>query len=210
MAPPQSRLVLREASIEAVRSNGAGAETTGIAGSRRPVFKGFFSYSHSDAEVDPRIVEAFSTELEKRVDAKLVNARFELWRDNEKLRAGDYWDESIETAITSANIFIILLTPKWISSDYCHKELKIFEKPQAAHKSGGYVIPIYARDIEGQAKYLESDQKELYDRIKRIQHQQVIPRIFARLSVDERIDLIENVADPICAMLDRLRDKQEP
>jgi hypothetical protein len=52
------------------------APRTGVSGSRRPVFKGFFSYNHRDAEVDPHIVEAFSSELEKRVDAKLVNARF--------------------------------------------------------------------------------------------------------------------------------------
>lgn len=39
------------------------------AASRRPVFNGFFSYTHRDAEVDPHIVEAFSSELEKRVDA---------------------------------------------------------------------------------------------------------------------------------------------
>jgi hypothetical protein len=164
-----------------------------------------FSYSHSDAEVDPNIVEAFSSELEKRVDAKLVNAKFEIWRDNEKLRAGDYWDECIETAIISVHVFIILLTPKWISSDYCRNEFETFRKAESARNSGRYVIPIYARDIEGQARYLESDQKELYDRIKRIQYQQVIPRTFAQLSNDERIGLIESVADPICAMLDRLR-----
>jgi hypothetical protein len=69
-------------------------------------------------------------------------------------------------------------------------------------------VPIYARDIETQVKFLESDQKALYGRIKRIQHQQVIPRIFARLSADERIELIENVADPICSMIDRLRSRE--
>jgi TIR domain len=188
-------------------TNGAGAATGGNTGSRRPVFKGFFSYSHSDAEVDPHIVEAFSSELERRVDAKLVNAKFEIWRDSEKLRAGDYWDESIETAIISVHIFVILLTPKWISSDYCRNEFEIFKKAESARNAGGYIIPIYARDIEAQAKYLDNYQKELYDRIKRIQYQQVIPRTFARLSADERIELIENAADPICRMLDRLRDK---
>ncbi len=37
--------------------------------------------THRDAEVDPHIVEAFSSELERRVDAKLINAKFEIWRD---------------------------------------------------------------------------------------------------------------------------------
>jgi hypothetical protein len=149
-APAQSLPVLPSPShlaANAASSNGLSATKTGIAVSRRPVFKGFFSYSHSDAEVDPQIIEAFSLELEKRVDAKLVNARFEIWRDKENLRAGDYWDQRIESAIKSVDIFIVLLTPKWITSDYCCKEFEIFEKVESAHNSGGYTIPIYAREI---------------------------------------------------------------
>ena len=72
------------------------------AASRPPVFKGFFSYSHLDAGVDPKIVEAFSSKLEKRVNSKLVNASFEIWRDKDKLQVGDYWDERIQGAITDS------------------------------------------------------------------------------------------------------------
>jgi hypothetical protein len=183
-----------------------GDTKTRIAGSRWPVFKGFFSYTHRDAEVDPYIVAAFSSELEKRVDAKLVNASFEIWRDQEKLQTGDYWDQKIEGAIDASHIFIVVLTPKWISSDYCRKEFEAFEKIEAERDSGGYVIPIYARDIERQAKFLDAEQRELLGRLKRIQYQQIIPKQFARLSDHERIELIEGVADPICDMLDRLRD----
>ena len=165
--------------VAANQASRVGAAEAGIAGSRRPVFKGFFSYTHRDAEVDPHIVEAYSSELEKRVDAKLVNARFEIWRDKEKLRVGDYWDKNIKGAIDSSDIFIVVLTPKWISSDYCRKEFEAFEKIKSARDSGGYVIPIYARDIERQAKFLEPEQKQLSDRLKRIQYQQVIPKQFA-------------------------------
>jgi hypothetical protein len=149
-SPTPSHLVLPETftKANAASANRSAAVTRENTGCGRPVFKGFFSYSHSDAEVDPQIVEALSSELERRVDAKLVNARFEIWRDKEKLRAGDYWNERIEMAIISVHIFIILLTPKWISSDYCRNEFEIFKKAESARNSGGYIIPIYARDIE--------------------------------------------------------------
>jgi hypothetical protein len=52
---------------------------------------------------------------------------------------------------------------------------------------------------------LEAEQRELLDRLKRIQYQQIISKQFARLSDNERIDLIEGVADPICDLLGRLR-----
>jgi hypothetical protein len=56
---------------------------------------------------------------------------------------------------------------------------------------------------------LDVEQKGLLDRLIRIQYQQIIPKQFARLSHEERISLIEGVADPICAMLDRLREGLE-
>jgi len=201
--------VIVDVSNVTARSVSRVAATKTKAESRHPVFKGFFSYSHRDAEVDPHIVEAFSSELERRVDAKLVNASFEIWRDKNKLQTGDCWDQKIEGAIDASHIFIVVLTPKWISSDYCREEFEAFEKIEAERNSGGYVIPIYARDIERQAKFLEAEQRELLDRLKRIQYQQVIPRQFARLSSHERIDLIDAVADPICDMLDRLREWPE-
>jgi hypothetical protein len=188
---------------EAVSSSEAGSAQTEIAGARRTVFRGFFSYSHFDAEVDPSIAEAFYSGVEKRVNANLVNATFQIWRDKEKLKVGDYWNQAIEAAIDCSDIFIVLLTPKWISSDYCRKEFEAFEKIEAMRNSGGYVIPIYGRDIV--EKYLETGQRELLYRMKRIQYERVIPQRFARLSADERIDLLEGVADSICAMIDRLR-----
>ncbi len=188
---------------KAVTSSEAGAVQTGVAEARRRVFRAFFSYSHFDAEVDPSIVEAFYSELEKRVDANLVNATFGIWRDKEKLKAGDDWNLSIEAAIDASDIFIVLLTPKWISSNYCCKEFEAFEKTEAKRRFGGYVIPIYGRDID--EKYLDTGQREVLDRMKRIQYERVIPRRFARLSPDERTDLLEGVADSICTMIDRLR-----
>ena len=48
-----------------------------------PVFMAFFSYSHHDLETDPAYFAAFTVELERRVNSRLANARFEIWRDTE-------------------------------------------------------------------------------------------------------------------------------
>jgi hypothetical protein len=108
-APDVRHPVIAGASDPASRVS---ATRTGVSRSRRPIFKGFFSYTHRDAEVDPHIVDAFSSELERRVDAKLVNASFEIWRDKNKIQTGDYWDQKIEGAIDASHIFIVVLTPK--------------------------------------------------------------------------------------------------
>lgn len=171
----------------------------------RSTFKGFFSYSHADAEVDAKIVEAFSSRLEKCVNTKLVNASFTIWRDVDKLRAGDYWDEKIKAEIRSVDIMIVLLTPKWISSDYCRNEFKLFENLDPTRLGNGHILPINAEDLEGQAKFLEGDQKAVYDRIRRIQNQQIMGRMFAMLSVARRDKLIDDAAEAIRVMIDALR-----
>jgi hypothetical protein len=64
-----------------------------------PTFKAFFSYAHHDAETDPALFDALTTTLEARVNAKLTNARFAIWWDQERLRTGERWDAAIEAEI---------------------------------------------------------------------------------------------------------------
>jgi hypothetical protein len=202
--PPWSEPPRGEAK-RAAQTSSVGSPNVSRVALERTLFTGFFSYTHRDAEVDPHIVEAFSSELEKRVDANLINAQFQVWRDKEKLRVGDHWNEEIERSIDSADVFVVMLTPKWISSDYCRKKFAAFHKIEAERNSGRYVIPIYGREIEGQARFLEPEQRELLDRLNQIQYKRAIPRTFAKLSNAEKIELIEDVADAIVGMLNRLR-----
>ena len=67
-------------------------------------FTAFFSYAHHDADTDPQLVEAFTVALEKRVNAKLTNARFIIWRDAEGLRTGDKWAQKLEEVVRSSDI----------------------------------------------------------------------------------------------------------
>ncbi len=168
-------------------------------------FVGFFSYAHIDARVDPNLVEAFSSEVEKRVDAKIVNATFEMWRDNTKLRSGDFWDETIERAIRSADAMVVLLTPKWISSDYCRKEFGVFREQEGDRGNGSFVIPIYARNIDTQLDGLVADQRGVYDDLMRRQHKRISPTELGLLSEGQRVDLIERIADDIVLVLSRRR-----
>jgi TIR domain-containing protein len=79
-------------------------------------FKAFFSYAREDAKADRRLIEALGRELEQRVNVQFVNDRFEIWRDTERLRLGDKWSPKIEAELRSADILIVLLTPRWLGS----------------------------------------------------------------------------------------------
>lgn len=168
-------------------------------------FIGFFSYAHHDAETDPALIPAFTTALENRVNAKLLNARLEIWRDRDGLRAGDRWDARIEAQVREADVLIALLTPKWVESPYCLKEYMIFEEVEAGREIGEYVAPILVRTIERQEIHLTLEQREVYERIKMRQYQIIVATDFVKLSDVERTAIIDKIADDIEGMIDRLR-----
>jgi len=168
-------------------------------------FTGFFSYTHHDAETDPQFVEAFTTALEQRVNAKLANARFAIWRDVQGLRTGDKWQKKLEEEVRKSDILIVLLTPRWVESDFCRREYAIFEEIEAGKSVGEYIIPILARAIEKQEKYFNLDQKNVCARLRERQYAHVLAVDFLNLSRPKRIKLIDDVADDIEGMIDRLR-----
>src|SRR5687767_9024932 len=105
-------------------------------------FQGFFSYAHIDQENDPKLVRALTTELERRVSVKIINASFHIWQDTKGLRTGELWDEKIANVIENSHIFIVLLSPKWIESTYCRKEYHHFCSVEASIGVGQYVAPL--------------------------------------------------------------------
>ena len=169
-------------------------------------FKGFFSYSHHDLLTDPKLIQALTTSLERRVTGKMTNASFEIWRDMD-LGAGEKWNKSIEDAIQGSNIFIILITPKWFESAYCRKEYQIFADVEDGVGVGEYVVPLLAKTIEKQIKNFDSAQMNAYISLNERQYKQIIAADFLALSEDKREELIDAIADDIEGMIERLRQR---
>lgn len=80
----------------------------------------FISYAHAD--------EYWKNELVKNIKPLIKNNIISEWNDN-KIESG-FWDEQIHTAIEKADVFILLITHNFISSEYIfNKEIKIaYEK----------------------------------------------------------------------------------
>jgi hypothetical protein len=173
--------------------------------SEHKTYRGFFSYSHHDAETDPGLVKAFTKTLEDRVNAKLANARFEIWRDEEGLRTGNKWSDKIEEELRGSDVLVVLLTPRWIESEHCRKEYIIFEQIESGRGVGDYVAPVLARTIEKQEKYLNPDQREVYERLQSRQYLKAIVTEFLKLKKPERNSLIDKLADDIEGMVERRR-----
>jgi hypothetical protein len=166
-------------------------------------FRAFFSYAHHDAETDPGLISAFTRALENRVNAKLTNARFIIWRDKDGLRTGQQWNTRIAAELRGADVLIVLLTPRWVESDYCRNEYLIFEEIEQKREIGEYVAPILVRTLERQEKHFTLEQQEVYQRIKSRQCQVVIATEFIKMSDAEQMLIIDRIADDIEGMIER-------
>jgi TIR domain len=176
----------------------------------RTEFIGFFSYAHHDAETDPKIISAFTADLENRVSAKLTNADFHIWRDTEGLRTGDLWQSKLEETIQNSDVLIILLTPKWIQSDFCRREYSIFEQTENQRSVGEYVVPVLVRSLKKQERHFTAPQASTYSRLQARQYQQALAVDFLLMSKARRVALLDALADDIAGMLDRRRLTPQP
>ena len=100
--------------------------------------KAFISYSHKDE----KYLERLHVHLAQLKRENLIST----WTDNDIL-AGGALNSEISNSLTTSEIFIALLSPDYISSDYCyHKE---FEKAIEMQKADDIlIIPIVLEDCD--------------------------------------------------------------
>lgn len=108
----------------------------------------FISYAHIDNEPliedYPGWVTAFHQVLEKRL-RQLLGEAPAIWRDLE-LRGNDYFDDEIAERFRGARLFVSVVSPRYVKSDYCQKELREFL--EAAAREGGVRVGNRSRVIK--------------------------------------------------------------
>ena len=168
-------------------------------------FKGFFSYAHHDAQTDAGLIAAFTKELERRVTAKLVNAKFLIWQDKDQLRSrgslgpddrGGIAGRRRADCIADATVDRLGLLPEGIHD---------IRGCGGIPRSTGYVAPILARPIEQQERCLTSEQQDIFIRIRQRQYFEADAAGFLKLSKAQRNVRIDKIADDIAGMIQRFR-----
>jgi hypothetical protein len=82
----------------------------------------FLSYAHGD---DPMWIRAFEQALAKAVRERLGHD-IRVWQDTKQLRVGLDWQEEIDAAIANTAAFLVVLSPSYMTSDWCSRELTRF------------------------------------------------------------------------------------
>src|SRR5215467_1907661 len=95
---------------------------------------GFISYSHDDH----RLFDEFRTHL------KAIDREFDLkFRTDREIAPGYVWTDEISKAIEEANVTLLLVSPKFIETDFIYEHE--IPKIQARQRAGGLVVPVVLR-----------------------------------------------------------------
>lgn len=98
----------------------------------------FFSYSHRD--------EALRDRLEVHLAGLKREGAISTWHDR-RITAGDVLDERIDENLESADIILLLVSPDFLASDYCH-DVEM-QRALARHEEGtARVIPVILRPCD--------------------------------------------------------------
>ena len=92
----------------------------------------FISYSHKD--------EDLKDELYVHLAPLIRQGQIKPWQDR-AIEAGAEWEQEIKARLESAEIILLLITPRFIASDYCFD--KEMQRAMARHDAGtAKVIPV--------------------------------------------------------------------
>jgi len=135
----------------------------GAAGDKQPVsdqpVQIFLSYAHNDDLPPPDdmsrkgFVSALYGELSYHFRV-VGGATPKIWRDTRGIDAAQQFDGKIEQAINDSSLLMVVLSPNWMFSDYCRRELAAFTERWKSDVSGlrERIIVVLKRHVDDDAR----------------------------------------------------------
>lgn len=143
----------------------------------------FIAYAREDSEIKER--------LKKNLKAIFRNNQEDsLWDDGD-IHAGDDWKKAIHKALEQADIFLLLLSPDFIASDFCY-DTEMQEAMEKHQKEEAIIIPLQIRACSWQNTPLKDLQILPEDKkaIHRSNEQHILDELY--LQITERLHHILN------------------
>ncbi|WP_420621103.1 toll/interleukin-1 receptor domain-containing protein [Candidatus Poriferisodalis sp.] len=103
--------------------------------------RGFFSYSRDDDDHEGQRLTAIRHRFAGEISV-LTGSAFSIFQDRKDILLGqDLWDR-IQRAITNAHIFIAIVTPNYLKSPACRRELELFRDREMHRGRNDLIFPI--------------------------------------------------------------------
>jgi TIR domain-containing protein len=113
----------------------------------------FISYARDDDLPPPDRTDrkGFVTFLDDAVRyefKELGPERPKVWRDTKRIADGDQFSSEIEEALKSASFLLVVLSPNWMASRWCRRELDTFAKYHSADGLRERVVVVGKRHVD--------------------------------------------------------------
>lgn len=117
----------------------------------------FWSYAHSDEEASSGRLAALCDRLSAEVRVQ-TGVPFPIFRDRKHIEWGQNWRQRIEESLGQVTFFIPVITPSYLASEYCKRELESFLQRERELKRNDLILPIiYVSCPELQTAHLSKD-----------------------------------------------------
>lgn len=184
----------------------------------------FISYAHIDdqpmMEGQRGWISQFHRSLEVRM-AQLLGQELKVWRDP-KLQGSDLFDEALVRQFSDSKVLVSVLTPRYVRSEWCRRELEEFVRAQAArggitaeNKSRVFKVvktPVAPQEIPAQLS-------DLFSRLLGFDFYEIDPETGKLREFDESLgavmrqrffERIYDLAHEMCAVLKALEPSSAP
>ena len=99
----------------------------------------FISYARDDDTPTPGVADAkgFVTFLDENLRYEFRDLgpdRPQIWRDTKRIADGAQFNSEIDEALKAASFLVVILSPNWIASSWCQKELEAFARYRSAEE----------------------------------------------------------------------------
>lgn len=122
---------------------------------------GFWSYARQDDEASDGRLSRLRAQLSSELQQMYGRDRVQLWQDVAAIPPGTEWETAIDEAIAQSTFLIPLITPAFVESEYCCKEVAKFLAREAQ-------INAAYPELKGQRRifpivYIDADQSDPFD-----------------------------------------------
>ena len=165
----------------------------------------FISYAHADAEgpAAAEIVKQIKTEIEAALQP--VSSHPFAFLDSEALQWGMDWNSRITECISNCRVFVYLLSPNYLRSEYCRRERLIWAQQEIGKGQLNqmtrpiYYInlptdgdPVHRKEIE-EYTIDQTNSKPFFDSVEQVKE----------AIVSNRIEQIRQIAEDIKGQIEK-------
>lgn len=184
-------LLLRSDSL---RINGGQVET--------PSHDAFWSYAHEDNDRSYGRVMELATAITNEYSL-LSGEELNLFVDRNDIRWGEAWRDRIESAISGVPFFLAVITPKYLRSVECRRELISFSGLLKSRGLDRLLLPLLYIDVPGLA---EDSDDEVLALIARTQYFDWRPLRNKKASSEEFLTAVTAIAEDLIARRAEMSD----